>query len=101
MSTDEVEGKDNLGPGGESRDLLHTIGLDPRVLVCEPTAHMLKCTTCPEGRGGGVLHQIFSSWVQHAKQWTQSDLRFYENEGSKRFKITEKGVNWIENHGEN
>ncbi len=27
-------------------------------------------------RGGGVLHSIFSIWVQHAiKKWTQSDLR--------------------------
>ncbi len=25
------------------------------------------------------------------KNWTQSDLRFCENEGSKRFKINEKG----------
>ncbi len=30
--------------------------------------------------------------VQHAKQnWTQLDLRFCEKEGSKRFKIYEKG----------
>ncbi len=42
--------------------------------------------------GGGVLHQIFDSQVQHMKLfWTQSDLRFCENEGSKRFKINEKG----------
>ncbi len=34
----------------------------------------------------GVLHQIFGSRVQHAKtNWTQSDLRFCENEVSKRF----------------
>ncbi len=45
-----------------------------------------------ESRGGGVLHKYFGSWVQHAdKIWTQSDLRFCENEGSKRYKINEKG----------
>ncbi len=43
--------------------------------------------------GGGVLHKIFSSRVQHSKQnWTQLDLRF---------KINEKGANWIDNQGEN
>ncbi len=39
--------------------------------------------------GGGVLHQIFGTQVQHMKKkWTQSDLRFCENE---RFQINEKG----------
>ncbi len=44
------------------------------------------------GVGGvGELHQIFSSRVQHAKiNWTQSDLKFCKNEGSKRSKIMEK-----------
>ncbi len=38
-----------------------------------------------------VLHQIFDSQVQHAiKNWTQLDLRFCKNEGSKRSKINEK-----------
>ncbi len=42
-------------------------------------------------RGEGVLHQIFGTWVQYAKKtWTQSDIRFCENEGSNRFKINEK-----------
>ncbi len=42
--------------------------------------------------GGGELQQIFGSQVQHMrKNWTQSDVRFCENEGSKRFKINEKG----------
>ncbi len=42
--------------------------------------------------GAGVLHQIVSTQVQHARLFfTQSDLKFCENEGSKRFKITEKG----------
>ncbi len=43
------------------------------------------------GGGGVVLHQIFGTCVHHAnKNWTQSDLRFCENEGSKRFKINKK-----------
>ncbi len=42
--------------------------------------------------GGGGLHQIIGSQVRHTnKNWTQSDLRFYENVGSYRFKINEKG----------
>ncbi len=40
----------------------------------------------------GVLHQVFGNWVQHAiKDWTQSDLKYCINEGSKRSKIDEKG----------
>ncbi len=42
-------------------------------------------------RGGGVLHQIFGSRVQHAKtDWTQFALKFCKNEGSNRSKINEK-----------
>ncbi len=38
--------------------------------------------------------------VQHTKKkWTQSDLSFCKNEGSKNLKLMEKGVNWIENEG--
>ncbi len=38
-----------------------------------------------------VFHQIVDTWVQHAKKnYTQSDLRICENEGSNRFKINEK-----------
>ncbi len=45
-------------------------------------------------KGKGVLHQNFGTQVQHThKNLTQSDLRFCENERSKRFKINEKGVN--------
>ncbi len=44
---------------------------------------------CPTP-GGGILHQIFGSPVQHAKKLTLSDLRFGENEES-RFKINEIG----------
>ncbi len=54
------------------------------------------CTIIPEG----VLHQIFSTRVQHTKkEWTQSDISFCKNEGSKKLKLMEKGVNWIENEG--
>ncbi len=46
----------------------------------------------PGGWGGGVLHQIFGTWVQHAKKtWTQSEIRFCENEGSTKNFINEKG----------
>ncbi len=42
--------------------------------------------------GEGVLHQIFGTQVQHTNIFfTQSDLRFCENDGSKRFKNNEKG----------
>ncbi len=42
---------------------------------------------------GGVLHQIFGSGDQHTKNnWIQSNLRFCEDEGSKCFRIIEKGV---------
>ncbi len=41
---------------------------------------------------GVVLHQISVSWVQHVtNNCTHSDLRFCENELSKRSKINEKG----------
>ncbi len=33
------------------------------------------------------------------KKWTQSDLSFGKNKGSKNLKLMEKGVNWIENEG--
>ncbi len=50
----------------------------------------------------GLFHLIFCWWIYHAKKYlTQSDLRFCEYERSKRSKINEKGVNWIENQGEN
>ncbi len=35
----------------------------------------------------------------HEKKWTQLDLSFCKNEGSKHLKLMEKGVNWIENEG--
>ncbi len=41
--------------------------------------------------GGGVLQHIFGRGVHHAiKNWTETDLRFCENEGSKRSKINWK-----------
>ncbi len=51
------------------------------------------------GRGGGEGVGISPNfqWLGSGqeKKWTQSDLRFCENEGPKRFKINKKGVNWI------
>ncbi len=44
------------------------------------------------GGWGGVLHQIFGNQVLHTiKNWTQSDLRFCKNEGSKRSKFNKNG----------
>ncbi len=49
-------------------------------------------------RTQGVIHQRFGSQLQNMiKYWAQSDLRFCENEGSKRYQINEKGANRIEN----
>ncbi len=49
-----------------------------------------------------ILHQLFGSRVHPwNKMWTQTNLRFGEIEGSKRIKINEKGVNWIEKQREN
>ncbi len=53
-------------------------------------------------RGGGVLHQIFGSQIQHAiKKWDQSDLRFCKNKESHRSKVNENWANWIENQEDN
>ncbi len=42
--------------------------------------------------GGGELHQIFGTRVQHVIPiWTQSDLRFCENNGSKDLKSMKEG----------
>ncbi len=55
--------------------------------------------------GGGVgraLHQIFGRGVQHAmKKWTQRDLSFVKMRGQNDLRTVEKGVNKIENQGEN
>ncbi len=41
--------------------------------------------------GGGVHHQYFGrGFSMRNKNWTQSYLRFCENDGSKRSKINEK-----------
>ncbi len=54
------------------------------------------CTHTP--RGGGLPHYYYSSQVQGTnKNWTQSDLRFCDNEGGKHLKSM-KGVNWISNY---
>ncbi len=73
---------------------IHTNKVHPRIhpyhnIICNNTYDILLIVN--QGGGGGVLHQIFGSQVQHVKKnWTQSDLRFCENEGSKRSKINEK-----------
>ncbi len=41
---------------------------------------------------GVALHQIFGGGIKHVmKKWTQQDLRFCKNEGSKRSNNNEKG----------
>ncbi len=43
-------------------------------------------------KGGGVLHKIFATRVQHPKiNWTQSYLSFCKNEESKVLKSMKKG----------
>ncbi len=58
---------------------------------CITGLHLSECHHGRSPEGTRVLHQIFGTQIQHAKKnWTQSDLGFCENEGSKRFKINEK-----------
>ncbi len=49
------------------------------------------------------LHQLIglNMDIGGRGDWTQWDLRFCENEGSKDLKSMKKGFNWIENQGEN
>ncbi len=55
------------------------------------TLSLHSYTTLAQGGGGGVLHQIFGTWVQHTKKkWTQLDLSFCKNKGSKNLKLMEK-----------
>ncbi len=58
--------------------------------VCDPVSieQMDRFTT-----GGGDFIKF------SVPGWTQSDLSFCKNEGSKNLKLMEKGVNWIENEG--
>ncbi len=67
------------------------LGFEPRTF--QPDHRHSYCSTLhPAGGGGGVILQIFSCQVQHVKKkWTQSDLRFCENDGSKISNINEKG----------
>ncbi len=54
------------------------------------------------GGGGGYFIKFSIPGLNTNKNWTQSDLnflRFCENEGSKRFKITEKAGQFIKNKG--
>ncbi len=65
------------------------------------TLSSLSCC-CSVTWGEEVLHQIFDNWVQHAiKNWTQSDLSFVKMNSQKDLTSMIKGVNWIENQGEN
>ncbi len=48
---------------------------------------------------GGTSSNFRYPGTAHKKKWTQSDLSFCKNEGSKKLKLMEKGVNWIENEG--
>ncbi len=44
---------------------------------------------------GGYFIKFLIAGFSTQNIWTQLDLRFCENERSKRFKINEKQVNWI------
>ncbi len=54
--------------------------------------------TCHRG-GGYFIKFSVPGYSTRRKKWTQSDLSFCKNEGSKNLKLMEKGVNWIENGG--
>ncbi len=52
--------------------------------------------------GGGVLHQIVGSQVQHMNKIGPNQIQgFVKMRGQKDLKSMKKGVNWIENQGEN
>ncbi len=80
----------------------HVSGVNIFVLFFKRIVHFNLMVGSPTQGGGLVLHQMSGSRVHHVKKhWTQLDLRFCENDqGSKRSKINEKGVNRIENQGE-
>ncbi len=56
---------------------------------------------CNTPQGGGYFTKCSVTGFNTKTNWTQSDLRFGENEGSKRSKINEKRINWFEKQGEN
>ncbi len=64
------------------------------VVQCDRQEHSQLGNVHTRG-GGGTSSNFRSTSSARQKNWTQSDLRFCENEGSKRFKINEKGINWI------
>ncbi len=73
-------------PPYQSYDTCPTSPMTPALLVIWHPPYQSYDTM-----GGGVLHQIFGTRVQHANFFgTQSDLSYCENEGSNRFKINEK-----------
>ncbi len=56
------------------------------------------CYITDRGGGGVNFTKYFLPGLAHTHtKWTKSDLWLCENKGSKRSKIYEKGVNWIEN----
>ncbi len=59
--------------------------LDPEILE-----HVRLVSTSSNFRYPGTAH---------TKKWTESDLSFCKNAGSKNLKLMEKEVNWIENEG--
>ncbi len=75
----------------------------------QPVLHTDMCTSSQSGLhsgggGGGGTSPIFGSRGWHAnKIWTQSDQRFCVRSkiNEKYLKSMKKGVNWIENQGEN
>ncbi len=50
-----------------------------------------------KGLEGGTSPNFWKGGSTRDKKWTQSDLKFCKNEGSKDLKLMKKGVNWIEN----
>ncbi len=53
-------------------------------------------------RLSGVLHQIFCNYVQHAIKIGPNQMySFVKMRGQKDLRSRKRGVNWIENQGEN
>ncbi len=69
-------------------------GLYPVMGHTQNQATRYKCYKCMRPGEG-----YFIKFSVHKKKWTQSDLSFCKNKGSKNLKLMEKGVNWIANEG--
>ncbi len=59
-------------------------------------AHNNKRASIP---GGYFIKFSVPGYSTRKIKWTQSDLSFRKNERSKKLKLMEKGVNWLENEG--